>query len=237
MTKTTLSLSTGILLILLALGVPFTAAQAEEPIVATGSSIHPTFPLLDDDGYNVLDSGAAISTMQTCGACHDADFIASHSFHADAGLSQVGQTTDGHSWDSSPGPFGRWNPLLYRYLSAAGDDNVDLTTPEWIQWFVRHPGGGPATTSRDGQPLTTLAPDTADVETSLYDPNTGQATAWDWQESGTVEMNCFLCHFANPNNEARIAALQAGDFDGANTATLIGTGLVEITDSTYQYNP
>jgi hypothetical protein len=24
------------------------------------------------------------STMQTCGACHDTDFIASHSFHADS---------------------------------------------------------------------------------------------------------------------------------------------------------
>ena len=240
MSKTTRILLAGTLLILLAIGVQLTTAQedTETAVSPTGSPIHPTFPLLDADGNNVLDSGAPVSTMQTCGACHDADFIASHSFHADAGLSQFGQTTDVHSWDNSSGPFGRWNPLLYRYLSPEGDSHVDLTTAEWIQWFVRHPGGGPATTSRDGQPLTTLAADAANVETSIYDPVTGSLAAWDWQASGTVEMNCFLCHMDNPNNEARIAALQAGDFVGANTATLVGTGLVETAVSgTYQYNP
>ncbi len=84
----------------------------------------------------------------------------------------------------------------------------DLTKPpEWLMSFTRHVGGGPAQTSRDGQPLTTLAPDPSNPETSLIDPTTGEATAWDWGTSGTVEMNCFLCHIAQPNNEARLADL------------------------------
>jgi thiosulfate reductase cytochrome b subunit len=52
---------------------PFPAAQA--------SALHPVFPLLDANGDNVLDSGAPISTMQTCGACHDTAFIAEHNAH------------------------------------------------------------------------------------------------------------------------------------------------------------
>jgi cytochrome c553 len=40
------------------------------------SPIHPNFPLLDEEGNSVLESGAPVSTMQTCGACHDTEFIA-----------------------------------------------------------------------------------------------------------------------------------------------------------------
>ena len=47
-----------------------------------GSPLHPSFALLDMEGQNVLDSGQAVSTMQTCGQCHDTQFIASHNFHA-----------------------------------------------------------------------------------------------------------------------------------------------------------
>ena len=35
-------------------------------------------------------SGQAVSTMQTCGSCHDTTFIEQHSFHADLGLSDFG---------------------------------------------------------------------------------------------------------------------------------------------------
>ena len=56
-----------------------------------GSPLHPTFPLLDQDGVNVLESGESVSTMNTCGGCHDTTFIAEHSFHADVGLSEFGE--------------------------------------------------------------------------------------------------------------------------------------------------
>lgn len=203
------------------------------------SPMHPTFPLLDAAGEHVLESGNPVSTMTTCGACHDTDFIANHSFHVSVGLkdlTEAGATATQRPWDISPGLFGQWNPLFYRYLSPRGDERVDLTTAEWIQTYgTRHVGGGPAVTSRDGEALTELEPQAGDVETSIRDPESGSLVSWDWAESGVVEMNCFLCHTPSPNNEARTQELEKGNFKWANTATLLGTGIVTREDDTYRW--
>jgi thiosulfate reductase cytochrome b subunit len=196
--------------------------------------------LLDENGLNVLQSGGAVSTMQTCGQCHNADFIAGHSFHADAGLeafTTAGSLDGLQPWDSSPGYFGKWDPLTYRYLSASEDELIDLSTPAWIMLYgSRHVGGGPAQYSRDGKLLTELSTKPGDPETNLIDPQTGELVAWDWQESGVVEMNCLLCHTPSPDNQARIAALRAGEFRWANTATLLGSGIVEKNQGVYTWN-
>lgn len=207
---------------------------------AQTSPLHPTFALLDQNGENVLTSGQPISTMQTCGTCHDTAFIASHSFHSDLGLadfSAAGQTGSGKPWDASNGLFGKFDPLTYRYLSQAGDERLDLSTAEWLMVnAARVSGGGPAVASRDGQPLSSLAPDASNPETSLLDPQTGEVKAWDWAESGVSEMNCLLCHSASPNNEARIAEIQAGNFGDAATATLLGSGIVVKSADRWSYN-
>lgn len=201
-----------------------------------GSPLHPTFPLLDANGENVLESGQPVSTMQTCGTCHDTAFIAEHSFHADVGLQDYG-TGGFQPWDTSPGLFGRWDPLTYRYLSPEGDERIDLTTAEWIQTLgLYHAGGGPAVYNRDGTPLADLTGEAAGTETQIVDPATGALVPWDWAESGVVEMNCFLCHMEGPDNEARIAALEAGEFAWANTATLAGTGIVEQDGGAWRWN-
>ena len=182
----------GLLLSLLL--VIYGTAAAQEPAAkspaAQSPTFHPTFPLLDQSGENVLDSGEPVSTLQTCGACHDTEFIKQHSFHADVGLSDMtapGETGSGRDWDTSPGLFGRWNPLVYRYLSPAGDERPDLTTAEWIQSLgARHVGGGPAVYSRDGQELADLAAGSNDLDTGIVDPESGQLVAWDWQASGIV---------------------------------------------------
>lgn len=206
----------------------------------SGSPLHPSFVLLDEDGENVLDSGKPISTMQTCGTCHDTDFITEHSFHADVGLDSIINATDTsliHDWDTSAGYFGRWDPITYRYLSPTGDERIDLTTADWIATYgARHVGGGPAVYGRDGTRLDELTVVEGDPETHYVDPQTGEFAVWDWQKSGVVEMNCFLCHTASPNNDARVAMLQAGDFQWANTATLIGTGVVEQNDNGWVWN-
>ncbi len=168
--------------------------------------MHPTFPLLDDSGTSVLQSGRPISTMATCGGCHDTEYIANHSYHSDLGfadLSAPGTTASGRPWDTSPGMYGRWNPMMYRYLSPAIDPFTDVTSEEWSQVFgARHVGGGPMTSS---------------------------------QTDATIEMNCFLCHTENPNNEKRKTALAENNYVWANTATLAGSGIVQKVDDRFQY--
>ncbi len=99
----------GLLLALVALGLGIyrVAAGGTDVPAAQPSPLHPTFAFLDADGANVLDSGEPVSTMQTCGQCHDTEYIAGHSYHADVGLEQIqaGATVDGQSWDSSSGVF------------------------------------------------------------------------------------------------------------------------------------
>lgn len=233
-------------LTLLGLGVRYALARPAAAQQTQGSPLHPTFAFLDQNGENVLQSGKPVSTMKTCGSCHDTDFIASHSYHADAGLedmvSQYGADPQSSNlqltrpWDTSPGIFGRWDPIFYRYLSPTGQA-VDLSTPEWLKELgQRHAGGGPAITSRSGTPLLDLAYQAGNPETNIRDPQTGQLTPWDWSESGVVEMNCFLCHITQPDNRERIAALQAGNFGWANTATLQASGLVSKQGDSYVYN-
>lgn len=218
------------------------AALASPTLVETQqtSPLHPTFELLDEDGQNVLLSGNAVSTMKTCGSCHDTDFIQQHSYHAWVGLDEMftpGQASGFREWDSGTGYFGKWNPITYRYLSLAGDERMDLSTAEWIMTLgVRHVGGGPAVFDRSQSPLTSLAPSASEPEASILDPQTGQAAPWDWNESGVVEMNCFLCHTPEPNAAARAQALSAGLFRWANTATLLGSGLVEQRGETFTWN-
>ncbi|MDX1599986.1 MAG: cytochrome b/b6 domain-containing protein [Anaerolineales bacterium] len=217
------------------------AAVGDSSSARQGSPIHPEFPLLDERGRSVLEEGTPISTMQTCGACHDTEFIVEHSFHVDVGLSDFGQpgsVEGGRPWDRSPGLFGEWSPLTYRYLTAEGDERFDLGTPEWI-WTIgqRHVGGGPAEFSRDGTTrLDDLQVQVQDPETAVLDPETGEVQAWDWSASGVVEMNCFLCHVPEPANEARVRALQAGDFRWANSATLMNTGLLARTEDGYRWS-
>ena len=185
----------------------FTARQVYAKTLAgpvrQASPLHPTFKLLDQDGKNVLESSRPVSTMQTCGQCHDTAFIASHSFHADLGMSETfapGSAPSGRLWDTSPGLYGKWSPLTYRYLSPQGDSRTDLDSAAWVETFAaRLAGGGPAA------------------------------------QSG-VEMDCFLCHLTQPNNAARIEAIQAGQAEWAGMATLLGTGIVEKTGVDYYWN-
>ena len=131
------------------------AALTFKPAAQT-SPLHPDITLLDEDGVNVLESGKPVSTMQTCGECHDTAFIAEHSGHSQAGLDTLappGSTATGRPWDLGDGIFGKWDPMVYRVLSAQGGPALDLGTAGWVQRIgARHVGGGPAQTSRDGTP-------------------------------------------------------------------------------------
>jgi len=176
-----LTVTAGVLCIALALAIfASTPIQAQEALPddrgPTRAALHPSFAMLDASGSNVLVSGQPVSTMQTCGSCHDAAFIAEHSVHTDAGMRLVGNVEDVRAWVDGLGWYGGWNPITYA--------DSDLSLEDWLREYGwRHVGGGPAA------------------------------------EAG-VEMNCFLCHMPDANNEARIAALEAGQFTWASTATL-----------------
>jgi thiosulfate reductase cytochrome b subunit len=121
------------------------SARSNSKTGEQASQFHPTFALLDAGERNVLESGEPVSTMKTCGQCHDTEFIASHSFHADLGASDQFAPGEGIvPWDTSPGLYGKWDPLKYRYLTPAGDTTTDLDTTTWMQLFAeRIAGGGP----------------------------------------------------------------------------------------------
>jgi hypothetical protein len=205
--------------------------------------IHPPIPLLDVAGRNVLESARPVSTMRTCAGCHDTNYIEGHSFHVGLGYDErtaVGFVDGGRPWDFSPGSFGRWDALDYRYLTPPGDERLDLGLADWVRLFGgRHVGGGPARVGHAGLPLDRgslgskekLAPDA-----SVLDAATSQPRPWDWQASGTVEMNCFLCHTDRPDNEARLKELAAGRFAWSGTATLAATGIVKRADDGWQYD-
>jgi thiosulfate reductase cytochrome b subunit len=234
--KSILLLTLGLLLVVVALALRTVLAKPAAAPVEQDSTLHPTFALLDADGSNVLDSGEPVSTVQTCGQCHDAGFIAGHSFHADLGLSEFKPTDP--SLDTGVGQFGKWDPFAYRFLSRQGDELLDLGTPEWLALFgARQAGGGPALTSREGEPLASLSPSATDPEASALDPATGDAVPWDWSQSGAIEMNCFLCHLETPDNAARAEAIQNGDFAWANTATLLNSGIVNKTVAGWVWMP
>ena len=204
-------------------GIRSTLAKSEPVPARQVSPIHPTFALLDANGENVLASGNAVSTMQTCGQCHDTEFIQSHAFHSDLGLSDY---KENGGYNASTGTFGKWNPLTYRYLSQQGDERLDLGTPELLMLLCdRIVGGGPAETSRDGRPLTKIVGGKDNPEiTILY--KDGTTAAWHWESSGTMEMDCFLCHLENPNLQTRKDYIRVGGFNYASMATLDGTGIV-----------
>jgi thiosulfate reductase cytochrome b subunit len=233
MKRHTLITIIGLSLLALAFGIRTVLAAPTVAPVSKASALHPNFILLDADGVNVLESSKAVSTMQTCGQCHDTEFIASHAFHSDLGLSDY--NTSAETWDSSDGIFGQWNPLTYRYLSQDGDERLDLSTAEWLMLNgERVVGGGPATSSRDGSSLEDLKTSKENPETSIL--KNGSPTTWDWDKSGTMEMNCFLCHLEAPNTEARTTAIHAGEFGNANTATLIGLSIVSQSSEGWAWN-
>jgi thiosulfate reductase cytochrome b subunit len=89
---------------------------------AAGVMIHPDFRLLDADGRSVLESGAPLSTMKTCGACHDTEYIDEHNSHAHLAIKVC-------------------DPVLYR--AGAPREMEGPTAEEWIiQNGRRCVGGG-----------------------------------------------------------------------------------------------
>ncbi|MFO0907162.1 MAG: hypothetical protein U0794_02165 [Isosphaeraceae bacterium] len=114
------------------------------PIPGPRPPLHPQVMLLDAEGRPVIKSAGPVSTIRSCGTCHDTGYIAAHSYHASAGTDrpfEPGQAPSGRPWDLGAGLFGRWDALGH---GPAGP-KVDLK--HWLATTgARHVGGGPAET-------------------------------------------------------------------------------------------
>jgi hypothetical protein len=191
---------------------------------------HPRLRLLDAEGRDVLTSGGPVSPMRTCGSgCHDVEYIARYNYHAWLGADEdaYAGASRHRPWQMGTGPYVGWNPIRYRLLTP-GRERFDLGTAEWVRRFgARHAGGGPAVYGLGGLRLDSLETSGTFADAHVLDPSSGEAVEWDWRRSGVAEINCFLCHIPQPDNAARMEALEEGRFDWAATATLAQTGVVE----------
>ena len=101
----------------------------------------------------------AVSTRQTCGACHDYDKIV-QGYHFQMGNDESFKMTPADQpqpYSHAPGVFGKWNLLYQRELAPAHFDDpsdVDMSPWEWVlSCGICHPGGGPAEEDRMGPTL------------------------------------------------------------------------------------
>lgn len=228
--------------LLLFLFVPFVLLGANSP-----KSLHPNVQLLDKNGVPVIQSGKPISTEKTCGSCHDYEFMTAHSYHVQQGKNEffTKETRPNYfpNFVLSPGMFGKWCGLPNRVLAAHGVKDIkdfDLGTPEWVQKCgTCHVGAGPSEFDRKNRRLDSVNPaivDDFDPDYHYVDGKTGKLKTWDWQKSGVMEMDCFLCHIPNFDRLSRDKMLRSGKFGWAVTATLAKTGIVQNTGNGWKYN-
>ncbi len=217
---------------------PPTFSKANQALAREGALklSHPALVLKDADGRNVLTSAKPISTRQTCGKCHDYDFI-TDSFHFQQGKNEMEPALlKRHGMaphNSSPGMFGKFSIIPNRQLTradAADPSDVDMSQPEWLtKCGVCHTGGGISEYDLRGNRL--LSPQAKaqgpfDPSYTVRDRISGRVLPWDWQKSGTTEADCFLCHVPRASRGARREAVSSGNFRWANNATLAESGIV-----------
>lgn len=208
--------------------------------------LHPAIVLLDEHGTNVLRSQAPISTRQSCGTCHDYDFI-TDSLHFQQGHNEMHPALlKAHGvapFNSSPGMFGKFSIIPNRQLTHQGitdPEDFDQSTSEWLRKCgACHTGGGISELDMHGRklgtvPLSEVDPLDPDYYTRV--PVTGEIVPWDWKASGIAEGDCFICHVPGANRKARKEKMVKGEFRWANTAVLAGTAIVEaLEDGSLRY--
>lgn len=205
-------------------------------VIATpvSASLHPEVILRDAQQRPVLESGDAVSTMNTCGRCHDTAWIAEHNAHAWLGLDEPGPSRSGRSFDTGPGALRRFDPVVYDRVSFDGAFTLGIA--DWLRHEGgRHVGGGLATTTPDGRALLDLEGGDVPLAFTHVRGADGAPRGWDWKASGVAELNCFLCHLEAPADAARRTELREGRFGWAATATLENAGLVERVGETWRY--
>lgn len=202
---------------------------------------HPNINLLDKDG-NIIDPisdetvSVPFSTEQTCGMCHDYDKITS-GYHFQAGWHAVSDTfgvARNRPWVLSDGFMGNWYPYAFRQLARkhnTSSDQIDLTVYDFVGFSGQsglqppcgacHPGGGGLEYDRDGNRYDEYLTEHPDLKDSLD----GDYYQSNWDKSGVVEADCFVCHFKGYKFDDRVSQLKNGNYRWAVVAAT-GIGIV-----------
>jgi len=148
-------------------------AHPSEAQLSPEARIHPPVVLLDSAGQNVLVTGGPVSTLNTCGECHDVDFISTHSLHGGPGLLAAAPppwAASSRPW-APPTPEGaEMNCFLCHTSRPANQARVDALEAGLGSWaatatlensgIVTRKDGGwhwePAAFDSDGRALDTL---------------------------------------------------------------------------------
>lgn len=203
------------LIVLLIVAPVFAANTIDKPVIH-----NPAFPLLDENGDNVLKSGLPYSSQKSCGgsSCHDYTKI-SHGFHFEQGRAETdddygkkrGDTIPGFgrlgmSSLVGPGFFGGYNCVQGSQTGVlAKKFNLDSTNfGDWgAAGFLKacsscHLGGGWEEKDRYGNRYD-LMPDDKVVanDGDYFERDSTSPTGlkrWDWKKSGVREIDCLGCH-------------------------------------------
>ena len=178
--------------------------------------MHPSIPILDEDGNHVLDSGKPYSSKMTCGTggCHDYEAITS-AYHFEMGRDEAHDDFGakyGLPHMVSPGYYGGYacmggsnQDVLAKKSNTSEADFADRGSAGWIQRCIScHTGGGWMEKDRNGNRYDKTDPATvAHLDGDYFNRGTDEnnqsasvdtVSQWDWQKSGVVEADCFICH-------------------------------------------
>ena len=205
-------------------------------------SIHPSIPLLDKNGENVLDTQKTYSSRLSCGGCHDMDKIG-HAYHYEMGQDESDEQfglARGIPPITSPGYFGGFNCMQgsnTQWLSKKSNANENAFLDYGAVGLIKacescHVGGGFAEKDRAGHKYD-LADEAAiklfDSDYYEWDAKTKKLQRWDWKRSGVIEPDCLACHadfsgFKQPVNDwsdlRNNQFIANGWFEYANSAIL-----------------
>ena len=205
-------------------------------------SIHPSIPLLDKNGENVLDTQKPYSSRSSCGGSHDMDKIG-HAYHYEMGRDESDEQfglARGIPPLTSPGYFGGYNCMQGsnpQWLSKKSNANENAFLDYGAVGLIKacescHVGGGFAEKDRAGHKYD-LADEAAiklfDSDYYEWDAKTKKLQRWDWKRSGVIEPDCLACHadfsgFKQPVNDwsdlRNNQFIANGWFEYANSAIL-----------------
>jgi len=204
----------------------FTALLCLSPLVTQAQ--HPSIFLLDKDDEEINpilgeNDNKPFSTVTTCGVCHDYDEITA-GYHFQMGWDVVADDfggAEGWPWQISDGMMGKWCLMYLRQLAKKENnspDEIDLTVYDFVGFSsgsgsrlpcgACHPGGGGLEYDRSGNRYDEMLAENPELRESLD----GDYYQSNWDKSGVVEADCFVCHLEGYDFDERSAQLSKGNY-------------------------